>query len=85
MKFKIKDEDLAIRNLEEAVRRLPLKMRLAGATASDILKILNPAEILEVLSPEERLEGLKPEDRLKGLKSDELKRMKEMLDKLNIN
>jgi hypothetical protein len=30
MKFKIKDEDLVSRDLEEAVRRLPLEMRLAG-------------------------------------------------------
>ncbi len=67
MKFKIKDEDLITRDLEEAVRRLPLRMRLAG------------------MKPEERLEGLKPEDRLKGLKTEELKRLKKILDNLNLN
>ncbi len=58
MKFKIKDEDLVTRDLEEAVRHLPLKMRLAG------------------LGPKERLEGLKIE---------ELKKLKEILDNLNLN
>ena len=71
MKFKIKDEDLVVRDLEEAIRRLPLELRLAGLKPSEILKILNPGEILKVLSPEERLEGLKPEQRLEGLKPEE--------------
>lgn len=85
MKFKIKDEDLAVRDLQEAVGRLPLKMRLAGSTTSEILKLLNRSEIAAALSPEERLEGLKPEDRLKGLENEELKRLKKILDMLNLN
>lgn len=67
MKFKIKDEDLVTRDLEEAIRRLPLELRLVG------------------LKPKERLEGLKPEERLEGLKIEELKRLKKILDNLNLN
>lgn len=85
MKFKIKDEDLAVRDLQEAVERLPLKMRLGRAATAEILKNLNRREIAEFLSLEDRLEGLKPEDRLKGLKNEELKKVKELLDKLNLN
>ena len=81
MKLKIKDEDLVVKDLEEAVKRLPLSMRLAG---------LRPEERLEGLKPEERLkalkvEELKPEELLKALKVDDLKRLKELLDKLNLN
>jgi hypothetical protein len=75
MKFKIKDEDLATQDLEEVFNRL-FKKRLAR---------MKPEERLEGLKPEERLEGLKPEERLKGLKPEELKRLKEMLDNLNLN
>lgn len=67
MKFKIKDEDLVTRDLEEAIRRLPLELRLAG------------------MKPEERLKGLKPEEVLKALKIEELKRLKKLLDQLNLN
>lgn len=76
MKFKIKDEDLAVRDLQEAVGRLPLKMRLAGLKPSELLNIYAPDEILEIFSPEERL---------KGLKTEELKRLKEILNKLELN
>jgi len=58
MKFKIKDEDLVTRDLEEAIRRLPLEMRLAG---------------------------LKPEEMLKALKIEDLKRLKEILNNLDLN
>jgi len=58
MKFKIKDEDLVVRDLREVVRRIPIEWRLEGITPKDRLK---------GLSPEERLHGLKPED-LKRLK-----------------
>lgn len=58
MKLKIKDEDLVTRDLEEAVRRLPVSMRLAG---------MKPEEILKGLKPEDRLKGLKTEE-LKRLK-----------------
>jgi len=72
MKFKIKDEDLVTRDLEEAVRRLPLKMRLAGIKQSELLKFINPVEFLQLLSPEERLKGLQPEERLKGIEPEEI-------------
>ena len=59
MKFKIKDQDLVDRNLEEAFKCLPLELRLAG---------MKPEEMLKVFKPEE-----------------ELKRLKEILDNLNLN
>ena len=58
MKFKIKDEDLVTRDLAEAIKRLPLEMRLAS---------LEPEEMLKALKPEDRLKGLKKEE-LKKLK-----------------
>jgi len=85
MKFKIKDEDLVTRDLKDAIRRLPLEMRMAAFTPEEMLEVLKPEDRLKGLKPEDRLKGLKPEDRLKGLKTEELKRMKELLDKLNLN
>jgi len=58
MKFKIKDEDLANRDIRKVISQLPLDWRLDGLKAEDRLKGLSPKEILE---------GLKPED-LKKLK-----------------
>ena len=50
MKFKIKDEDLlATRDLAEAVRRLPIEMRLAGMKVEERLKGLTPEELLKAL------------------------------------
>jgi hypothetical protein len=85
MKFKIKDEDLVTRDLKDAIRRLPFEMRLAAFTPEEMLEVLKPEDRLKGLKPEDRLKGLKPEDRLKGLKTEELKRMKELLDQLNLN
>ena len=77
MKFKIKDEDLlATRDLAEAVRRLPIEMRLPGMKVEERLK---------GLEPEERLKGLTPEELLKALETEELKKLKKLLDELNLN
>jgi len=65
MKFKIKDEDLVVRDLKEAISRLPLEWRLEG---------VKPKELLEKFSLEEILEGLKPENLI------ELKQKLEKLD-----
>jgi len=85
MKFKIKDEDLVTRGLEEAVRRLPIEMRLAGMSPEERLRGLSLEERLLGLSPEERLICLNLEEWLKGLKTEELKKLKAILDNLNLN
>ena len=76
MKFKIKDEDLANRDIRKVISRLPLEWRLDGLKPEDRLKGLSPKEILKGLKPEERLEGLTPKD---------LKKLKQLLDKLDLN
>jgi len=94
MRFKMRDEDLVVRDLQEVVSRLPLEWRLEGIKPKDRLKGLSPEDRLEGLKPEERLEGLKPEDRLeglnpeeilKGLKPEKLKKLKKILEKLDLN
>ena len=67
MKFKIKDEDLANRDVKKIMRNMPLEWRLEG------------------LKPEERLKGLKSEERLEGLTPKDLIKLKQLLDKLDLN
>lgn len=40
MKFKIKDEDLAVKDLEEAIKLLPLELRLADSEPEELVKAL---------------------------------------------
>jgi len=72
-------------DLKEAVRRITSEIRVAGMKPKERLKDLKPNELLRFFKSEEILRGLKPADRLKGLKTEELKRLKEILDKLNLN
>jgi len=76
MKFKIKDEDLVVRDLQEVVNRIPIEWRLKG---------VDPIDRLKGLSPEDRLAGLNPKDILKGLNQENLRMLKQELDKLNLN
>jgi len=39
MKFKIKDEDLAVKDLEEAIKLLPLELRLADSEPEELVKV----------------------------------------------
>ena len=80
MKFKVKDENIIDRNLEDSLKRIPLRFRFAGVKPEEMLKVFKPEEMLRIFKSEEILKGLKPEDRLKGLKTEELKRLKEILD-----
>jgi hypothetical protein len=73
MKFKFTDEYVAPRTLEEAVQRLPLEMRLAGSTASEIVEYCTPGEILKALCTEEVL---------KTLTIEELKKLKKIVNEL---
>jgi len=76
MKFKIKDEDLVVRDLKEVVRRIPIEWILEG---------MNPDELMQRFSSVERLAGLNPEEIMKGLTLENLKQLKNKLDQLDLN
>jgi hypothetical protein len=75
---------------EERLRGLPPEAilhgfspedRLRGLPVEDRLRGLPPEERLRGLPPEERLRGVPAEERLRGLSRQELKRLRELLDR----
>jgi hypothetical protein len=66
---------------EERLRGLPPEERLRGLPSEAVLHGFSPEERLRGLLPEERLRGLLPEERLRGLSRQELKRLRELLDR----
>jgi hypothetical protein len=104
MKFNLTDEDFVpAKDLQEAVSRLPLELRLAGLTTEDIGAYYSQTEIWAELTPDERstvltlkqrmadlklvekIKGLKPEEIVKSLKIEELRRLKELLDNIDLD